>query len=72
MIRVAQYEKNMKELLEDPLYKKLKKDLTSATESKFQRMSGNNLVMRVKPSAGKPPSCRDYPRYTKCKSLFVR
>ena len=69
-----QYEKKMKELLEHPVYRKLKEDATPGTERKVLQEVREleekdhiprNLAMRLKPSASKQLKLYGLPKIRK-------
>ena len=70
----AKYEKKIEDLLDDPIYKKVKKDPTPATERKVlgvirelekKDLIPRNLAARLKPSASKPPKLYGLPKTRK-------
>ena len=70
----ARYEEKVTSLLEDPIYKRFKRDPTAATERKVlkevrelekKELIPRNLGSRIKPSASKSPNYAVYQRFIK-------
>ena len=78
---MTQYEKQIQDLLADPVYQKVKKDPTPATERKMLQVIRElekkdlipiNLALRLKPSASKPPKLYGLPKIHKRRYPYAR